>query len=431
MVHDSSRPSASLPFRLGRLSFASLYTIWAMLPTALLVWLAQASLHPAATLAQVAPSASPQPLAPTTAPQTPPTTRDLLEQARDRLIDRGELPDALDHPTTDAGEQVDHSEEFNTYRLGPGDSIFVNVLRFADLSFQGTIDLEGNLLVPLVGALPLEGMTVAEAREQIRVALDRYVINPQVDVILIAQRSVQVSVLGEVVKPGLYPLASPQLAAALMSAGGTTSLADLRTIRIRRTQPDGSVREQDFDLYTPLLNALPMPDIQLADGDIVVIPTLTAENRESYDRSLIARSTLAQQQINIRVVNYTAGTGGAIGNLPLPNGSSFVDALTAISPNLASADLHSVALIRFDVDQGKAVSQKLDGKDAIMGDTSQNPALENNDVIVVGRNLVARVTYFLNTFTQPFRDVLGFLLFFDSLSDSAQNLFRPTGDSRN
>ncbi|HEY9663535.1 MAG TPA: polysaccharide biosynthesis/export family protein, partial [Allocoleopsis sp.] len=348
MVHASS-PSRP-PFRPGRLSFASLYTIWAMLPTALLVWVAQASLHPAITLAQ------------TIAPQTPPTTRDLLEQARDRLIDRGELPDASEYGLTNEagdGEDSHHPGEFNTYRLGPGDSIFVNVLRFADLSFQGTIDLEGNLLVPLVGALPLEGMTVTEAREQIRVALDRYVINPQVDVILIAQRSVQVSVLGEVVKPGLYPLASPQLAAALMSAGGTTSLADLRTIRIRRTQPDGSVREQDFDLYTPLLNALPMPDIQLADGDIVVIPTLTAENRESYDRSLIARSTLAQQQINIRVVNYTAGTGGAIGNLPLPNGSSFVDALTAISPNLASADLHSVALIRFDVDQGKAVSQKL------------------------------------------------------------------------
>lgn len=402
-------PKLSRPFAL---SLCSLYTFWAALPTALLVWMAQAS-FPSATIAQTIPI------------QPPPTTRDLLEDARDRLIDRGELPGSENDPPQELTQ-----EEFETYRLGAGDSVFVNVLRFSDLSFQGTIDLEGNLLVPLAGALNLQGMTVEQARQQIQTALNQFVIDPQVDVILIAQRSVQVSILGEVVRPGLYPLQSPQLSIALISAGGTTGLADLRTVRVRRPMTDGAIVEQDFDLYTPLLQALPPPDIQLADGDIVVIPTLTQDNRDTYDRNLIARSTLAQQQINIRVVNYANGAGGAIGNLPMPNGSTFVDALTAISPNLASADMNDIALIRFDVDQGEAVSQKLDGKDALMGDSSQNPTLENNDVIVIGRNLVARVTYFLNTFTQPFRDVLGFLLFFDSLADSAGNLFRPSGSSR-
>ena len=404
MLPPFSRPSALLLCRL--------YTLWAALPTALLFWAAQASFSAVA-------------IAQTTPIQSPPTTRDLLEDARQRLIDRGESPNV----GSEAGQELTQ-EEFQTYRLGAGDSVFVNVLRFADLSFQGTIDLEGNLLVPLAGALSLEGLTVEQARQQIQIALNQFVIDPQVDVILIAQRSVQVSVLGEVVRPGLYPLQAPQLSIALISAGGTTGLADLRTVRIRRSMPDGAIVEQDFDLYTPLLQALPPPDIQLSDGDIVVIPTLTQDNRETYDRNLVARSTLAQQQINIRVINYTNGAGGAIGNLPMPNGSSFVDALTAIAPNLATADMNDIALIRFDVDEGKAMTQKLDGKDALMGDSSQNPALENNDVIVIGRNLVARVTYFLNTFTQPFRDVLGFLLFFDSLADSASNLFRPTGSSR-
>jgi len=52
-------------------------------------------------------------------------------------------------------------------------------------------------------------------------------------------------------------------------------------------------------------------------------------------------------------------------------------------------------------------------------------ALQDNDVLVVDRNLLARVTYGLNVFTQPFRDVLGFLLFFDSLANAADSLFRP------
>jgi polysaccharide biosynthesis/export protein len=348
--------------------------------------------------------------------QPPASPRNLLENARQRLQDQNSTPRADD-------------ATFQNYRLGPGDAVFVNVLRFPDLSFQNTIDLEGNLLVPLVGALTLEGLTVAEAREQIRVALDRYVVDPQVDVILVAQRPVQVTILGEVVRPGFYPLTAPQLSTALISAGGTTTLADLRTVRVRRQLADGSVVEKDVDLFTPLQTASQLPDLQLADGDTIVVPTLTAN--QGYDRNLVARSTLAQAQINVRVLNYATGgrSGGTIGIIQLPNGSSFLDALASTSLDLGNADVRNIALVRFDVQQGKAVTQELDGKAAILGDFSQNPMLENNDVIVVGRTLVARVTYALNTFTQPFRDILGFVLFFDSLINSASNLFQPSGDS--
>jgi polysaccharide biosynthesis/export protein len=357
------------------------------------------------------------------APVSP--TRQLLNEARQRLIDRGELSDG-DRPAAQPSQRIP-IDEFEQYRLGPGDSLFVNVLRFPDLAFQGTIDLEGNLLVPLVGALNLNGLTPTQARDQLRTALDQYIVNPQVDVILIAQRPVQVTILGEVVRPGLYPLPAPQLSVALVSAGGATRLADLRTVRIRRRLVDGSLVERDVDLFTPLREAQSVPDVRLDDGDTVIIPTLTAEDIPEYDRNLIARSTLAQSQINIRVLNYaTAGRGGIIGNLQLPNGSSFVDAITAISPDLSSADIRNVGLVRFDLQQSKAVTQELDAKDALMGDMSQNPILEHNDVIVIGRNLVARITYALNTFTQPFRDILGFLLFFDSLADSAENLFKPS-----
>lgn len=351
--------------------------------------------------------------------EPPPSTRELLEDARRRL--------QQDSQPFGFGDSV--FDDFDVYRLGPGDSLFINVLRFPDLSFQNTIDLEGNLLVPLVGALTLEGLTIDEAREQIRLALDRFVVEPQVDVILVAQRPVQVTILGEVVRPGLYPLGAPQLSVALVSAGGATTLADLRTVRVRRQLSDGSLIEKDIDLFTPLRDATAVPDLQLADGDTIIVPTLTAN--QGYDRNLISRSTLAQPQINIRVLNYGVanGGGGSIGSLQLPNGSTFADALTSISLDLANADTRDIALIRFDVQQGRAVSQELDGKKAILGDQSQNPLLENNDVIVVGRTLVARITYALNTFTQPFRDILGFILFFQSLVDSASSLFSPTGSS--
>jgi polysaccharide export outer membrane protein len=387
---------------------SALYSVAAALPTALLINLVLTA--PAAAQTSVSQSVSQPALQPS-------STRQLLEDARRHVLEQQSPPDS---PQADA---------FSDYHLGPGDSLFINVLRFPDLSFQNTIDLEGNLLVPLVGALSLKGLTVAEARERIRTALDRYVVDPQVDVILVAQRSVQVTVLGEVVRPGLYPLRAPQLSVALLSAGGTTTRADLRTVRVRRQLLDGSVVEKNVDLFTPLETAALVPDLKLADGDTIVVPTLTSN--EGYDRNLIARSTLAQPQINIRLLNYaTAGrSGGTISTIQLPNGSGFIDALSAASVDLSSADIRKVGLVRFDVQQGKAVTQQLDGKKAILGDQSQNPMLENNDVIVIGRTLVARITYALNTFTQPFRDVLGFILFFQSLTNSASSLFGPTGNS--
>ncbi|MBI4784705.1 MAG: polysaccharide export protein [Oscillatoriophycideae cyanobacterium NC_groundwater_1537_Pr4_S-0.65um_50_18] len=410
-------------------------------PSILLFWLLQAGLLPLVALSQPLhnpanlpfPPSLPPTLSPTLPPSLPPShspspTQQLLKDARQRLIDRGELTGSPDETGNAPHTEAAPLDPFLGYQLSGGDTIYVNVLRFPDLSFQGTIDLEGNLLVPLVGVLHLKGLTTAQARSQIQIALDRYVVNPQVDVILIAQRPVQVTILGEVVKPGLYPLPAPQLSVALLAAGGSTGLADLRVVKIRRTLADGSIAEREVDLFTPLRDAQSVPDLRLDDGDTIIIPTLTAES-EGYDRNLIARSNLAQAQISIRVLNYATGRGGSLGTLQLVNGSSFVDALTAISPDLSSADIRHIALVRFDLQQGKAVTQKLDGKDAMLGDTSQNPMLEQNDVIVIGRNFVARITYALNTFTQPFRDILGFLLFFDSLSNSAQNLFQPDGST--
>ena len=405
------------------MALRSHYLIHRFVPIALLIYATEMVVFPAIALGQVLSVPNPS-----VVPTSP--TRSLLENARQRLIDRGELsPDASPNLPGNASAQppATNEAEFDSYRLESGDTIYVNVLRFADLSFQGTLDLEGNLLLPLAGALSLKGLTPQQARIAIQTALDRYVVNPQVDVILIAQRSVQVTILGEIVRPGLYPLQAPQLSTALVSAGGATRLADLRTVRIRRTLDDGSVVERNVDLFTPLRDAQAVPDVRLSDGDTIIVPTLTAAADPGYDRDLIARSTLAQAQISIKVLNYATGGGGRIGSLQLPNGSNFIDALASISPDLGSADIHNIALVRYDVQQGKAVTQELDGKHAIMGDQSQNPILEQNDVIVIGRNLVAQITHALNTFTQPFRDVLGFLLFFDSLSKSANNLFKPSG----
>ncbi len=308
--------------------------------------------------------------------------------------------------------------EFNQYRLGPGDSFFVNVRRFPEASFQATLDLQGNVVVPLAGVINLQGLTLQQAQTRLQSELSRFFIDPDVGLTLVAQRPVEVTVLGEVTRPGIYPLPNPELPTALLSAGGTTRLANLRVVQIRRPIQNQSgevvdVVEQSIDLFTPIAEATELPNVRLADGDVVVIPTLTAPEIDTYDRTVIARSTLAQPEINIRLLDYTRG----IRSINLPGGSDFLDALTTATTDLTNADLSDIALIRFDPVVGEYVTQEINARDALRGDLNQNPTLEDEDIVVIGRNLIARLSFFFTRVAQPIRDPLQLLFLFDTIVD--------------
>jgi polysaccharide export outer membrane protein len=306
--------------------------------------------------------------------------------------------------------------QFNEYVLGIGDSIAVTVERFADLNFSGTIDLQGNVLVPLVGNINVLGLTPDQVEGKLAVAYSEFVVDPDVTVVLAGLRPATITIAGEVTRPGYYSLApGSQLTAALQAAGGTTNLADLRTVIVRRRSPvDNSIIEQQIDLFTPLQNATALPDVRLRDGDSVVVLELETGTTTDYDRSLASRSTLATPQITLRVLSYP---NGRIGNLNLPNGSNFIDALTSLAPSLDDADLGEIALMRFDPERGKVVTQEIDGKAVLMGDLAQNVPLQNEDVIVVGRSLIAKINYALRLVTRPFSDFLGFRNFFENVGD--------------
>jgi polysaccharide export outer membrane protein len=286
-----------------------------------------------------------------------------------------------------------------------------------DLSFQAPINPEGNIMVPQVGTISLKGLNLEEAQEKIRLALSRVVINPIVVVSLASLRPVQITISGEVFRPGIYSIASstPRIVDALQLAGGSTMIADLRQVQVRRRLVDGSMVSQTLDLYAALQNGASPPNLRLQDGDAIILPRREAGTDDGYDRNLVARSTLAVAQIKIRVLNYAVG---GISNQTLPNGSTFVDALGGI--NLDTANLRDIALVRFDPERGQAVTQKLDAKRALGGDMSQNVALQDNDVIVVGRNLIGKLTNLLNTITQPFFNVNSFLNFFNNFGGKSK-----------
>ncbi len=93
-----------------------------------------------------------------------------------------------------------------------------------DASFQAQIDPEGNIVVPQVGTLSLQGLSLAEAQEKIRLSLKDVLVEPILVVSLARPRPVQITISGEVFRPGIYPVASstPRVSDALFIAGGST-----------------------------------------------------------------------------------------------------------------------------------------------------------------------------------------------------------------
>ncbi|NER24198.1 MAG: polysaccharide export protein [Symploca sp. SIO1C2] len=301
--------------------------------------------------------------------------------------------------------------EFDIYRLGIGDSIQVQLINFPNLNFQDDVDLGGDILVPLVGKIPVLGLTLEQVQQKIEAGLNEFVVNPEAVVALAGLRPAKVTLTGEVFQPGYYTLPPGTiLSQALQEAGGTTTEADLRTIVIRRRLPDNSIIEQQVDLFSALQNGTSVPDLRLQDGDSVIVLKVEVGTDYDYDRRLISRSNVSQPEITVRVLSYA---NERIGNVNLPNGSTFVDALTAIAPNPDGVKINAIALVRFDPETGRAVTQQLDGKAALTGDLSQDVPLQNNDVIIVGRNLIGRFNFVLNFITQPFANIFSFIRFFE------------------
>ncbi|WP_150109082.1 polysaccharide biosynthesis/export family protein [Stanieria cyanosphaera] len=313
----------------------------------------------------------------------------------------------------------DDSKQFKVYRLNTGDGVNISVPKFSEFNTITNLDEEGNVVIPILGRIALAGLSLTEAEQKISYELGtRFIqLQPEVLVSLTTPRPANVTVLGEVLKPGFYSFVSGSpLTSALLAAGGTTNDADLRSIIVRRPLIDGSVLEEKIDFYTPLINSQSFPNFYLQGGDTIIVSQLEVGKDRNYDRSLIAQTTLSQQTINVRVL-VPSNTGTAFRNLVLPNGSTFIDAIASLPPDDNLLVDNQVALLRFDPEKGGIVTQTLNTKEVIHGNIAQNIPLRNEDVIVVSRTLLGKIYNAFNVITQPIRSFFGFRAFFDSFLD--------------
>ena len=137
-------------------------------------------------------------------------------------------------PVPDRGDLV---AEDRLALVGPLDTISVNVFGVSELSREMQVDSGGRIAMPLIGAIDAGGKTAAELARDIEQQLSgRYVRDPNVTVNIISSVSQVVTVDGQVVEPGLYPVTNQMtLLRAVASARGLTEFANEDDVVILRT----------------------------------------------------------------------------------------------------------------------------------------------------------------------------------------------------
>lgn len=170
-------------------------------------------------------------------------------------------------PATTAGQSAPTGD----YRIGPLDKIDVTVFQEPELSAKELqVDAAGNIALPLVGAINVQGKTAGELSRELQTMYDsKYLRNSQVTVTVASSVSQKVSVQGEVTQPGVYPLSGPTTLLDVISlAKGETDLARLNEVVVFRTingQRMGAV----FDVASIRRGAAADPVIQ--GNDLVVV----------------------------------------------------------------------------------------------------------------------------------------------------------------
>ena len=164
------------------------------------------------------------------------------------------------------------------YIIGPEDVLEITVWKNQDLSKVVAVRPDGRISLPLIGEVTAVGKTPVQVTEDISLKLKEYKENPQVSIVLKEVNSYAIFVLGEVAKPGKYPLKSKTtLLQGISIAGGFTAMAARNKLVVFRFGVNGGGQERVKASYDDIvLRDGSLQNIELKPGDTVVVPSETS-----------------------------------------------------------------------------------------------------------------------------------------------------------
>lgn len=270
------------------------------------------------------------------------------------------------------------------FRLGPGDSIEIEMLGDTGARATALLGPDGKIYYSLLPGLFVWGMTLSEAKDALEKELGKQMrVKPEVTVTLRSVESKRVWLLGSVQRPGVYPLNTPlTLLEAISTAGGTVQapgqlgVPDLKRSFLLR---QGRMVSVDFERL-------------LGQGD------LTQNVYLQPDDFVYLRSSLAR---NV----YVLGAVGAPSVVPYSDRLSLLGALATCGGTLPYAHNSQVAIIR-----GSLVDPKIATVDygAIRKGKAADVVLQEGDIVYVSYVIYRKVAMLADSAVQTFVYAIGY-----------------------
>jgi len=254
------------------------------------------------------------------------------------------------------------------YLIGPADLLEIKVFEYDKLNSTVRVSSRGEVTLPLLGSVGVNGLTAREAEEKIENLLKEgvYIKDPHVSVFIKEHKSKLVSVIGYVREPGNYELLGRQnLLDALAAAKGLENNAG-RTIYLTRNEEDGRKQAYMVDLEELLIKGNSDINLTLKPGDVIYVP----------------------ETGNV----FVEGAVRKPGSFPIKEGVTTLTQCIAMAGGTTTyADSSDIKLIRY-YGNGKREVMDVDLKKIQKGET-EDTIVKDRDAIVVGASTARRVLY--------------------------------------
>lgn len=163
------------------------------------------------------------------------------------------------------------------FMLGPEDVLEVTVWRNQDLSRTVVVRPDGKISLPLIGDVQASGLSAAQVAGKIAARLTEFKESPNVSVSIKEVNSYFIYVLGEVLKPGKYPIKSyATVLQGVSLAGGFTIYASKNSMKVIRTVTNGDGKESQLRIPVPYNELVSgqgeIENFILKSGDTIVVP---------------------------------------------------------------------------------------------------------------------------------------------------------------
>ncbi len=331
-----------------------------------------------------------------------------------------------------AKEQFPDNKVFldkETYILGPGDLIEIDVFQMPERRESHYILNDGTLPLPFIGNVHVKGLSLNMAKIKMESLLSNELINPDLQLKLLKPRPINVSVIGEVQRRGIYSLnikdgnqvndktiynaiGMPKVVDAIQKAGGITPKSNLREVLLYRELP---LKETEYKIAK--LNLIKLftdgdnkQNPYLFDGDIIKIQKVKRIGDEEIN---LNKTNLARETIKVNIIGEVKNPG----QLEIPSSTALSQAiliaggLNDLRSSKRNVELlrtnqnGSVTLKRYKIDFAKNLSSK------------KNPVLENGDTVKINKTLFASGSDSIQLLSKPISGIVQTWSLFKLIND--------------